>query len=204
MPTTSKVLNFYLFANDTNIYYDSKSLQDFEKTSNEELNMNDLANKAFLQHFESIQNSPLSLTIDSFLKSITASDKTMDIGYRELFNLKYNDMLYNSMIDDSYIIIVTRWRLPSHKLYIETGRYKVPFAPRQDRTCMTCGVLEDEIHALFVCRAHSASRHKYQELLNEYSTVNNLLDPTNVNDLIRIAKYMQEIEKNMDTLKKLR
>ena len=102
------------------------------------MDMNDFTNKPFLQHFESIQNSPLSLTIDLKKESITASDKTMDIGYRELFNLKYNDMLYNSMIDDSYIIIVTRWRLPSHKLYIETGRYKVPFIPRQDRTCMIC------------------------------------------------------------------
>ena len=94
------------------------------------------------------------------------------------------------MIDDSYRIIVTRCRLSPHKLYIETCLYKVPFIHRQDRTCMICDVLEDEMHALFVCRAHSTSRHKYQELFNEYSTVNKLLDPRNVNDLIRIAKYI--------------
>ena len=33
----SQVLNFYLFA-DTNIYYESASLQDLEKMSNNELN----------------------------------------------------------------------------------------------------------------------------------------------------------------------
>ena len=38
LPNTSKVLNFYLFADDTNIYYESKSLQDLEKTINKELN----------------------------------------------------------------------------------------------------------------------------------------------------------------------
>ena len=35
---TSNVLNFYLFADDTNIYYESNSLEDLEKTINKELN----------------------------------------------------------------------------------------------------------------------------------------------------------------------
>ena len=38
LPNVSKVLNFYLFADDTNIYYESKTLKDIEKTINEELN----------------------------------------------------------------------------------------------------------------------------------------------------------------------
>ena len=37
-PNVSKVLNFYLFADDTNIYYESAFLQDLEKTINKELN----------------------------------------------------------------------------------------------------------------------------------------------------------------------
>ena len=38
LPNISKVLNFYLFADDTNIYYESSSLEELEKTSNKELN----------------------------------------------------------------------------------------------------------------------------------------------------------------------
>ena len=38
LPNTSKLLNFYLFADDTNIYYESKSSQDLEKMINKELN----------------------------------------------------------------------------------------------------------------------------------------------------------------------
>ena len=38
LPNISKVLNFYLFADDTNIYYESSSLQELEKTINKELN----------------------------------------------------------------------------------------------------------------------------------------------------------------------
>ena len=37
LPNVSDVLNFYLFADDTNIYYESDSLQDLEKTINKEL-----------------------------------------------------------------------------------------------------------------------------------------------------------------------
>ena len=38
LPNVSEVLDFYLFADDTNIYYESKTLDDIEKTLNEELN----------------------------------------------------------------------------------------------------------------------------------------------------------------------
>ena len=37
LPNISKALNFYLFADDTNMYYESKSLIDMEKTINKEL-----------------------------------------------------------------------------------------------------------------------------------------------------------------------
>ena len=37
LPNISKVLNFYLFADDTNIYYGSNSLNELEKTVNKEL-----------------------------------------------------------------------------------------------------------------------------------------------------------------------
>ena len=37
LPNISEILNFYLFADDTNIYYDSNSLQDIEQTINKEL-----------------------------------------------------------------------------------------------------------------------------------------------------------------------
>ena len=37
LPNISKILNFYLFADDTNIYYESNSLRDIERTINKEL-----------------------------------------------------------------------------------------------------------------------------------------------------------------------
>ena len=38
LPNISKILNFYLFADDTNIYYESSSLDNLERTVNSELN----------------------------------------------------------------------------------------------------------------------------------------------------------------------
>ena len=37
LPNISKILNFYLFADDTNIYYESNSLIELEMTVNKEL-----------------------------------------------------------------------------------------------------------------------------------------------------------------------
>ena len=37
LPNISKILNFYLYADDTNIYYDSSSLDKLERTVNREL-----------------------------------------------------------------------------------------------------------------------------------------------------------------------
>ena len=37
LPNINKVLNFYLFADDTNIYYESNSLSELERTVNKEL-----------------------------------------------------------------------------------------------------------------------------------------------------------------------
>ena len=38
LPNISKILNLYLFADDTNIYHESNPLNDLERTVNKELN----------------------------------------------------------------------------------------------------------------------------------------------------------------------
>ena len=44
---------------------------------------------------------------------------------------------------------ITRFRLGSHKLPIETGRWNR--TPREQRFCTACNVLGDEEHVLFNC-----------------------------------------------------
>ena len=69
------------------------------------------------------------------------------------------------MINDKDRTIITRWRLSSHHLYIETGRYKNPPVVRGERKCIICEEVEDEEHALLKCRAHEHTRNNYSQLL---------------------------------------
>ena len=87
----------------------------------------------------------------------------MDIRYREMSNLKFSKVLYNSCVNDEDRMLITRWRLSCHQLHIETGRYKHPKIERDERICVVCPVLEDENHALFKCYAHSFVRGKLEK-----------------------------------------
>ena len=160
--------------------------------------------KPFLEHYESLQHQHFSNNIEIRKQNINTSNKSMYIRYRELFKLEYNDILYKSMADDSHRTVITRWRLSSHILFIETGRYKRPVIDRNERKCITCSVLEDEKHALFICRAHNSIRNNYRKLLYEYPTTERVLNPIKEEDIIRIAKYIREIEMNMKNLQMMR
>ena len=166
--------------------------------------IDDKLDKPFLDHYEKLEVQVLNDNIEKKKNNISNSSKAMHVRYRELFNLSYNDILYNSMVDDIHRTIITRWRLSCHSLFIETGRYKIPPIPRSERTCTVCSVVEDESHALFDCRAHASIRDNYRELLNEYPSTAEILNPKKEIDIIRISKYIREIEKNMRNLKMTR
>ena len=44
---------------------------------------------------------------------------------------------------------ITKFRLGSHSIKIETGRWNR--TPRENRLCDACGVLEDEFHVVYTC-----------------------------------------------------
>ena len=54
-------------------------------------------------------------------------------------------------------------RTGSHYLALETGRWKNPRVPRDERLCEMCprSVVEDEFHLLFECPAYDTIRAKY-------------------------------------------
>ena len=123
----------------------------------------------------------------------------MDIRYRTLIPLTYNKTLYSSLVNDDCRMMVTRWRLSCHKLYVETGRYKTPKVERHLRLCKMCGVLEDEHHALLAFDAHYSIRIRFRDKIR-WTSVSGMLHPENEEDLIAVAEYIKAIEKNMDDL----
>ena len=55
---------------------------------------------------------------------------------------------------------LTRLRLSSHKLFIESGRWNRPQpTPREERKCTICNILEDEFHLLLECRMYDEFRY---------------------------------------------
>ena len=139
--------------------------------------------KPFLEYYESLVAPSSTNNIDLRKTIITTSGKAMHERYHLLFDLDYNNILYNSMVDDRHRALITRWRLSCHPLFIETGRrFKHPNnIERAERKCLICNILEDEAHALFNCRAHAMIRTNHQTLLNEYTTVNQILNPRTYN-----------------------
>ena len=74
--------------------------------------------------------------------------------------------------------LLTSLRVGTNKLRIETGRWKRPIEPRQERVCTQCGngEVEDEEHFLLQCR-------KYQQLRVEMMQNNYTRRQTRVVDL---------------------
>ena len=110
--------------------------------------------------------------------------------YASIVNVKEKSNIYSNFVDDRYRKVITRWRLSNHKLRIETGRYNVPFIPREDRKCFLCSVSEDE----HVCPSFDFIRQEHRGLLEKYSSVIAILNPC-PEDIYEVAKLLSEIDK---------
>ena len=155
--------------------------------------------KPFLDYYNNLKDENRKQCISNIHRNILSSEKTMDIRYRSLFGFQYNSTLYSSIVNEDHRVLVSRWRLSCHKLHIETGRYKTPKLPREQRLCKQCGTVEDEHHALFVCTAHYNIRLKFKDRI-KWTSVADLLNPSTEDELNVVGEYLKEIEKNMEVL----
>ena len=91
-----------------------------------------------------------------------------------------------------YKIALTKLRLSSHRLSIETGRWTN--IPRENRLCTACNRLEDEYHLLFECQLYNNIRCNYikkyyRERPSMFKTVD-MLKSENANMLKKLAVYV--------------
>lgn len=62
---------------------------------------------------------------------------------------------------EKFRIALSRLRVSSHRLEIETGRWNKPSAiPFDDRKCKNCFILEDELHFILKCSLYNELRKK--------------------------------------------
>ena len=91
--------------------------------------------------------------------------------------------------------LITKLRLSSHKLCIETGRYTG--VNRNDRICQKCnlGVIEDEFHFILQCPFYANVRRQYLKPYyfrrpSAFKLVQ-LLCPQSTKELCSLAKYIK-------------
>ncbi len=158
-------------------------------------------NHTLTLYYANLQDNSIDADKVQRKSRISNSTTSMCMRYAELTDLDTPRALYSTLCDDRDRILITRWRLSSHGLFVETGRRKLPKIPRNERVCIICRVLEDENHSLFHCTAHMFIRIRYQHLLEKYPSVKLLLDPDDMHGIKEVAEYIREIEKNMKNLK---
>lgn len=80
---------------------------------------------------------------------------------------KFGQEEYLSIIKNpSHSASITRFRISSHNLFIERGRYEKPLIPRDERWCVHCFMIsgtktvEDELHAILHCPLYNFIRNK--------------------------------------------
>ena len=68
------------------------------------------------------------------------------------------------------IISITRFKARNHQLKCETGTWARPKIPAEERVCLVCNEIEDEVHIVCVCPLYSTLHEKY--ISNEFITEN--------------------------------
>ena len=155
-------------------------------------------NLPMLQYYDNIKSDVSTRNKEQKLNSMMSSVSTYHSRYRDLIDLKFNHVLYESCLPEALRIIITRWRLSNHKLRIETDRYTRPKPHRTMRVCRRCDVLEDESHAIYDCPIFASVRNRYVGHLQRYPTIKQILNPTNVEDATILGNVLLEIEKKIE------
>ena len=122
---------------------------------------------------------------------ILSSQRTRATIYRQMNpELVVHPMYYsNDIIDDDFRIAFTRFRLSSHRLKIETGRWaKIP----QERRLCPCGAVQTEKHVLCECPLVNDIRLSYDNGTVDFDEF--LSAPKSKKQLVMVMKILDFYE----------
>jgi hypothetical protein len=137
--------------------------------------------------------------IDCFVQS-WFGDKSKS-STLDLYNNFKTTFIYEPYLDilpRNYRMYISRLRLSSHSLRIQTERFSVNRIPRNERYCLCCNSLdiEDEYHFILCCPCYSDLRKTYikRYYYNKPSVYKliQLLQTYNKAELYKLAKYLKE------------
>ena len=114
--------------------------------------------------------------LDEIKTTIRQKASLPDEHYRfHIYHEQNPDLLPSPFLSSSYSDSITRFRLGSHNLPIETGRWSR--MNREDRLCRNCSVLGDEKHFLFHCTEIKRNpEHMFSNNLSEIWKNENIFD----------------------------
>ena len=149
-----------------------------------------------VKYYEDLNNGLDVQSRERMKDEITGVATTHHERYREITDVSYVDAIYGQFLREDKRVAITRWRLSSHDLRIETGRYTSPRTPREARTCSKCPeYIEDEDHVLFQCPLYDSVRTRFRATFLKLSTVYAMLNPTNIEDANMVGDIILDIEK---------
>jgi len=151
----------------------------------EESEMTDVPENADLATYDNtLKRLKLKLYEDQMrhiLGGINDSVQNPKLRTYKLFKVDYRLEPYLTMdISNKVMKNIARFRTSSHSLRIETGRHERPVVPAENRVCQKCNQneVEDEIHYLLICPAHSTQRviltDKIEQVIQNFSRYSSL------------------------------
>ena len=135
-------------------------------------------------------NSSITENVDKFKEGFNRVQGSKAVVYKEMnTDLRVHDVYTTGgYIDERKRVSFTKFRLSSHRLKIETGRWSR--IPRDNRLC-ECGDVQDEVHVALYCPKTNALRNKYNFDNREILSLNDLMKKTSVNVVEFIHECME-------------
>ena len=148
----------------------------------------------FYKYYESLADNLDQINLNEMKSSINNATTTYCMRYKEICGMSYNDCIYGQDLREDKRIIITKWRLSSHNLKIETGRYTKPPTARDERVCSECtSVVEDEHHVVFQCPLYRNVQTHHRDLLLRLKSIPELLNPKTIADASEVGEMLLSI-----------
>ena len=148
----------------------------------------------FYKYYESLGDNLDQDNMTEMKNSINNATTTYCTRYKQMCGMKYNDCIYGQELREDKRVIVTKWRLSSHNLKIETGRYTTPTTPHAERVCSECvNSVEDEHHVVFQCPLYRNVQIEHRDLLLKLKSIPEILNPMSIADANEIGDMLLKI-----------
>jgi hypothetical protein len=155
-----------------------------EETNNTQLwNTQNITEKQYAQLKENLYKNFMAST----MAQIDNSDTNPKLRTYKLFkgNFQFESYL-SSPTNLNHVIALAKFRISSHNLAIETGRYTKPKTAIDDRLCINCNLqeVESEKHFLLICPLYNDDRKILMDSITPH--IHDLENLSNEDKFIRI------------------